>query len=187
MTTKARFQKIDIFLLPICLLFTMLVYARLHEASHAITGRLFGWQISEMRLVPHFWSGEFINAAYVRFAYQTHTPAAEVSTSVAPYAIDLLVSLSGLCVPSNLFRRSRWHLWLFGLFFVWAPTWNTVSTYIGTFFTSTDMTTVSFHFGFHAMAFTFGALSMFMLVRFCVFVIVCSQSLKVSNQLHDNV
>jgi len=155
---SVQFTQRSLFLLPLCLLFSMIVYAPVHESIHALVGTLFGWQVAEVQLIPHFWHGEIFNAAYVRWEKDTisRTPVAETLVAAAPYLADIVIATLGLLIPRNVYERSQWHLWLLGLLFVWVPASNTLGNYVGAFFTHTDLSVVASHIGFPLMVVLFG-------------------------------
>ena len=128
--------------LPAFLLFTLLVYSPIHEASHYFVGRAFGWQASEVRLVPRFWKGEIFKAAYVSWT----TSPGKIATffvALAPYFVDIVVVVLGRLISLKFLFRYVALFWASFLMFAWGPAFNTIHTLAFTPITRTDITAAS--------------------------------------------
>ena len=70
-----------------------------HEGAHFLTATVLGVQIKAVRLVPHFWRGDFANA-YVNTG--PWTPFQAAITSTAPYWSGVLWVACGLLILRRL-------------------------------------------------------------------------------------
>ncbi len=137
-----KFRKRYWLALPAFLLFTLVVYAPIHEASHYFVGRAFGWQASEVRLVPRFWKGEIFKAAYVSWS-ASPGKIATFCVTLAPYLVDIVVVMLGRLISPILLARYAALFWASFLMFVWGPAFNTIHNFVFTPLTHTDITAAS--------------------------------------------
>jgi hypothetical protein len=70
-----------------------------HEGAHYLASALSGVQVKEVRLLPHFWAGDFVNA-YVDTGVRTPFQAALGST--APYWSGVIWVACGLLILRRL-------------------------------------------------------------------------------------
>jgi hypothetical protein len=164
-----KFTRYHILALPGFLLFTLLVYSPVHEFMHYAVSLAFGWEVIEARFIPHFWKGEFLKAAYVRW----HAFPADMSrfwVCTAPYWIDAVVWMVGLQIPAHLYRKNLFIFWAFFLFFIWAPFFNTTHNLIAALFTETDFTQAASVVAPAIVYPLFGFLAILLTERFVAFI-----------------
>jgi len=107
--------------------FWYLTMATLHEGAHYLGSLLSGQQVLEVRLIPHFWKGDFV--AYVHT--KDMSPEQGLVSVPAPYVLDLVSLLIGLGVL-RLLDRSRTVLFsLLLTFLCLRPLFDLVSNYLG--------------------------------------------------------
>jgi hypothetical protein len=80
------------------------VYAPVHELSHLAAVYLLGGTVTSVKLIPSFWEGEFA-VAWIRSEGLTATWQ-QMTTTSAPYAIDVLCLLLTLPVLTRRFSKN---------------------------------------------------------------------------------
>ena len=90
-----------------------LTYAPIHEWSHVVGTYLAGGSVTDYKLIPRFWAGEF-GGAWITPAGLTH-PWQKLAMSSAPYVADLASIAAGMSV---LRRRASRNAWVVGLVFM---------------------------------------------------------------------
>lgn len=54
--------------IPLIYLIWYLTYALMHEACHLLGAYIFGKEIFDMQLIPHFWEGQF-GTGYIEYDF----------------------------------------------------------------------------------------------------------------------
>lgn len=86
-----------------------LSYALLHELSHVLGFYLTGVEVTDHKLIPYFWQGDFSNA-YVIVAEST--PGKRFIGQVTPYVRDLVFAIMGYILIKRLSFSSNFLLLL---------------------------------------------------------------------------
>jgi len=107
--------------------FWYLTMATFHEGAHYLGSLLSGQQVLEVRLIPHFWKGDFV--AYVHT--QDMSPAQGLVSVPAPYVLDLVSLLLGLGLLRRLHRSRTGLFSLLFTFLCLRPLFDLVSNYLG--------------------------------------------------------
>lgn len=104
-----------------------LTMTTIHESSHYLGSLLSGVQITEVRLIPHFWKGEFV--AYVNTPPMSWGQAA-ISVP-APYVLDLLSLLIGALLLRAMNKKEGFIPALLLTLFCLRPLFDIVSNLAG--------------------------------------------------------
>jgi hypothetical protein len=119
-----------------------LTYALLHELSHIVGCIVVGAAITDYRLIPHFWEGDF------GFAYVDVNGGLDVNTRSLiilsfPYVLDVLSVLIGFVLLNKLRIKNSF---LFGLMFMilcLRPLYDIIDNYIGIIMMHSDLVLIS--------------------------------------------
>lgn len=107
----------------------------LHEGSHYLVNRLTGVQVLEVRLIPHFWKGDFANA-FVQTGLENPFQAA--FGAMAPYTTGLLWVAFGLLLLRSVRRMPMIMSALVLTIFCLRPLADIINNYFAA---------IAFHFG----------------------------------------
>jgi len=133
----------------------------LHEGSHYLVNVLTGVQVKEVRLIPHFWRGDFA-AAFVNTGSESPIQAALGAT--APYWTGLLWVAFGLLLLRSIRRMPMLLSALVLTLFCLRPLADLVNNYVAVLaFQFGDFVTVAQAIGtpgMHLLALSFLALTL---------------------------
>lgn len=90
-----------------------LTYAPIHELSHVLATYLVGGSVTEIKLIPSFWRGEFARAWITPEGLQS--PWQQLAMTSAPYVLDGVSVVVGLLA---LQRMRRTHPFVLGVTFM---------------------------------------------------------------------
>ena len=99
----------------------------IHEGSHYLGGILAGEQITEVRLIPQFWKGDFV----AKVNTQNMSRGQGAISVPAPYVLDLLSLLIGVLLLRAIGRKRFFISALLLTLFCLRPFFDIVSNYLG--------------------------------------------------------
>ena len=150
---------VNVIILPIL---WYLTYALLHELSHIFGCIVVGAAITDYRLMPHFWEGDF------GFAYVNVNGGFEVNTRSLiilsfPYLLDVLSVFIGFLLLNKLRIKNSF---LFGLIFMilcLRPLYDIIDNYIGIIMLHSDLVLISKIIG-QLITYSFGIVAIVFIV-----------------------
>lgn len=104
-----------------------LSYAMLHELCHMLGIWITGKTMSDYRLIPHFWEGNF-KTAYV--IYDFNSDPADFIVIILPYARDVLFSVGGILFLGKYRLRNLFISGLIIILFILSPVFDIVNNYL---------------------------------------------------------
>ncbi len=125
-----RERKSSVYIASSFMIFYVVWYLTLvmiHEGSHYLGGILSGQQITEVRLIPQFWKGDFV--AYVNTQNMSRAQAA--ISAPAPYILDLFSLLVGAFLMHAINRKRVFFSALLLTLFCLRPLSDILNNYTG--------------------------------------------------------
>ena len=130
---------INVIVLP---LIWYLFYAPIHELGHMLGCIIVGADITDYRLIAHFWEGSF-GFAYVDVQGGLDVNMNSLIILISPYILDFISIIVGYYILTRYKIKNSFLLGLTFLIFCLRPLYDIVDNYIGIFYNHSDLVLTS--------------------------------------------
>lgn len=113
--------------LPVLYLLWYFTYGLLHETLHLSGVLMAGKDIYEIRLIPHFWRGDF-GTGYIRYDFSGDI--ADLFIMMLPYFRDVLFAVTGYVLFRKLKLKTPFVTGLLLVLLVFSPLYDVTNNYV---------------------------------------------------------